>query len=518
MVSQTLFLTAGMPRKVVLDHLEKVQNNRCVNAIHIVDYDFGRQEDVAEQLLQLLHFDDRPWHTIKLAQCRGKAVHRLVEAITTVKVRRLILSPTPHTARSCLMTLATGLTLSSATLITLSIQDAQLNYSLVDLLTPGLVKNSSIVDLSFTNCRFSEDDSSHVLLGTALQKMGDLQHLSFSNCRLEDQQCHDIVMKLMETNQPDRTQEPQTESQKKRFALMELNLDGNRCQMLGLKALCTYLPESSLLALDLSNQKISAGSMDLTRLVPGLERCRLRSLQLSGNVLDSASIDSLAKMLTNNEVMRILHLAWVPLDERAMLTLANSMRRNTSVSKLVLYGCGIDNQGLGRFCNRIRQMKGLREIDFGGVQEFDSVGLHALASALQRNTEIDHVILPANPSDLIYMDQAHLVGLLCDANRAGRRFLRDQARAPIGLWPVVLSKVQNLEMPNMLDGMELPCILPAAPITDDDDDDAMSVDNSEVSMDICHEGGHDKAMAEPGAIRKISVLYYMLRNGALLQL
>jgi hypothetical protein len=345
-----------------------------------------------------------------------------------------------------------------------------------------------------------------------------LQHLSFSNCRLEDQQCHDIVMKLMEPNQQDRSQEQLSECQKRKLALMELNLDGNRCQMLGLKALCSYLPESSLLALDLSNQKISAGSMDLTRLVHGLERCRLRSLQLSGNVLNGASIDALAKMLTNNQAMRILHLAWVPLDERAMLTLANSMRRNTSVSKLVLYGCGIDNQGLGRFCNRIRQMKGLRQIDLGGVQEFDSVGLHALASALQRNTEIDQVILPANSNDMIYMEQAHLVGLLCDANRAGRRFLRDQAKAPIGLWPLILSEVQNLELPNMLDGMELPSILPAAPITDDDDDDMMSVDNSEDSMDMGTDGDEDKTMREPGADRKRSVLYYMLRNGALLQL
>jgi len=206
MVSPTLFLTAGMPRNIVLEHLEKVQKNRSVNAIHVVDYDFGREEEIAEQLIQLLHFDDRPWHTIKLAQCRGKFVHRMVEAITTTNVRRLILSPTPHTARSCLMTLATGLTLSSATLLTLSIQDVRLNQSLLNLLTTGLVKNSSIVDLSFTNCRFSEDDSSHLLLGDTLTRMGGLQHLSFSNCRLSDQQCQDIVSSLTVDSGDDDTQ------------------------------------------------------------------------------------------------------------------------------------------------------------------------------------------------------------------------------------------------------------------------------------------------------------------------
>jgi ABC-type transporter Mla MlaB component len=350
--------------------------------------------------------------------------------------------------------------------------------------------------------------------------MGCLQHLSLSNCRLEDEQCHDIVLSLMDSNKKDRAQEQQPESETKGFALMELNLDGNRCQMLGLKALSAYLPESSLLALDLSNQKISAGSMDLTRLMPGLEQSRLRSLQLSGNVLDNVSIDALTKMLTNNQVLRIVHLAWVPLDERAMLMLANSIRRNVTVSKLVLYGCGIENQGLARFSNRIRQMKGLRQIDMGGVQHFDSVGLHALVSALQRNTEIDHVILPATSNDSIYMEQAHLVGLLCDANRAGRRFLRDQARAPIGLWPLILSQVQRLDLPNLLDGMELPSILPAAPITDEDDEDydMMSIDDGEDCMDLSQDGGEDNPMTDPGAMRRTSVLYYLLRNGPLLNL
>jgi hypothetical protein len=519
MVSQTLFLTAGMPHQVVLDHLQKVQENRCVNAIHIVDFDLGRDEDIAEHLLQLLHFDDRPWHTIKLAQCRGKSVHRLVEAIASSNVRRLIISPTPNTARSCLTSLASSLTLSSTSLLTLSIQDVRLNYTLLDLLTTGLVTNTSIVDLSFTNCRFSEDDSSHLLLGNALQAMGDLQHLSLSNCRLEDAQCHDIVLSLMgNNNSPDRGGQQQGGGGKRGLALMELNLDGNRCQMLGLKALSMYLPESSLLVLDLSNQKISSGSMDLSRLTPGLAQSRVRSLQLSGNVLNSVSFEALTNVLTESQVLKIVHLAWVPLDERAMLMLANSMRRNTSISKLVLHGCGIDNQGLARFSNRIRQMKGIRQLDLGGFQQFDSVGLHSLATAVQRNTEIDRVILPATSKDSVYMDQAHLVGLMCDANRAGRRFLREQGRAPISLWPLILNQVQNMELPNLLDGIELPSILPAAPITDDDDD-MMSIDGDGDCMDVCrHDDVDNKPTMDPGIMRRASVLYLLLRNGPLLHL
>lgn len=533
MVSQTLFLTAGMPRQVVLDHLETVQQQRGVNAIHIVDYDFGRQEDIAHRLIEVLHADDRPWHTIKLAHCRGeKMVNQLVQAITcAANVRRLILSPTPLVARSCLSTLATGLALSSSkSIMTLCIQDVRFTRSLMEILCQGLKQNESIVDLSFTNCRLMQEDGSHQVLGETLSQMDKLQHLSLSNCRLEDAQCQEMVQSLVGAT---------TVS-----SLMELNMDGNRCQFQGLKALSNLLKApNSLLALDLSNQKISAGSMDLTRLTPGLEQSRLKSLQLSGNVLSDLSLQALSKSLMINQHLSLLHLAWVPLDERAMMGLATALRRNSSLQKLVMYGCGMDNTGLMRFSHRMRQMKGLRHIDMGGLQRFDAVGLQSLVAALQRNTQITQAILPTDLDDTIYMGLVHQAVLLCDANRAGRRFLRDQATASIALWALILSKVPRLELPNLMDGADFPSILPAAPILDEEDIDEDINDNisTDEDMDIDEDADNkgddddqdsmelsldrhyskDARLAhknDPGFERRTSVLYHLLRNGPLLQL
>jgi hypothetical protein len=260
--------------------------------------------------------------------------------------------------------------------------------------------------------------------------------------------------------------------------------------------------------------------MDLTRLSPGLAQSKLRCLQLSGNTFDLASIEALSEAVGENSSLKIIHLAWCPLDESSMLLLGNAMRRNGSVEKLVLHGCGIDNQGLSRFANRMRQMKGLRRLDLGGTQSFDSFGLFSLVAALQRNTEVDEVILPVANKDKHYTEEARYIMFLCDANRGGRRFLRVKERCPVALWPLVLNKIQDMETPFMLEGLEQVHSIPPVSLImdqdddDDDDDDRMSIDGGD-DQDCCDT---NMPCADEGTVRRISVLYHLLRNGPLLQL
>ena len=371
----------------------------------------------------------------------------------------------------------------------------------MDILCGGLSRNKSIIELSFVNSRFSENDSTHLLLANSFRTMTSLNHLSFSNCRLEDEQCHDLILSLIGQDK-----------------LLELNLDGNRCHNLGLKALSVLLTENPILVLDLSSQKVTGEGMDLTQLSAGLAKSKLRCLQLSGNTFDSASIEALSEAVGENSSLKIIHLAWCPLDESAMMLLGNAMRRNGSVEKLVFHGCGIDNQGLSRFANRMRQMKGLRRLDLGGTQAFDSFGLFSLVAALQRNTEMDEIIIPVANKDRHYTEEARYIMFLCDANRGGRRFLRVKERCPVALWPLILSKIQHMETPFVLDGMELRSIPPVSLIMDqhdedeDDGEDRMSIDGED--EECC-----DIAMpcADEGTVRRISVLYHLLRNGPLLQ-
>jgi hypothetical protein len=584
MVSKTLFLTGGMPRPMVLDHLRKVQEDPSVNSIHIVEYDFGcsqhqnqqsrpqdtrnsggvqiettnnssneeeeeDEDEVALLLMDLLHFDSRRcWNTIKLTQCRGKMVHRIVETVTASNVRRFIFSPTRNTARASLVALSVGLAFQSSSLLTLSLNDVRIDYSLMDMLCSGLSKNTSIVDLSFVNCRFNQDDSAHMVLAGAIRQLrAPLQHLSFSNCRLEDQQCQDLVSSLLRSNNK---------------ALLELSLDGNKCHSQGLKALSSLLRESSLLVLDLSAQNLEGGTtMDLTQLTPGLASSRLRCLQLSSNTLNLASIQAVSETLqTNTSVLRVLHMEWCPMDEAAMSTLANGLRHNnhptnsSSLSKLVLYGCGIDNQGLSRFSNRLRQMKGLQCLDLGGDQRFDSTGLFHLVASLQRNTELQELMLPScttssshgnsststahhhrhrhhvqgedHHKTTLFREQAQQAIFLCDANRGGRRFLRAKDRAPVALWPLVLSQVQHLEMPNMIEGgllslsstratttTALPISShPDEPMSFDDDDSSSESDNDSMICDSATTNNNNNKPVDEVAMRRASVLYHLVRN------
>jgi Ran GTPase-activating protein (RanGAP) involved in mRNA processing and transport len=115
-----------------------------------------------------------------------------------------------------------------------------------------------------------------------------VQHLSFQDCRLTDEQCAEIISSLAGHK-----------------SLMELSLDGNECKSLGMKALGRILPNSSLLVLDLSSQKLKPGeTLDLVEFSQALAKSRISCLQLSDNRINDFNMAFLARSLCEN---RSLH-------------------------------------------------------------------------------------------------------------------------------------------------------------------------------------------------------------------
>ena len=511
MVSKTLFLTLGMSHAVVMEQLRIVQTDKRFRCLHMVNFSFdlgGDGKDVLELLLQV--FKSRAWNTIKLHRCRGKYSHRVVQAAMAAKVRQLLLAPTRICSQTTLTALSIGLAAKACSISTLYLSKVRWNRGLMELVAASFARNTSLADLAIEYCVFPSDDSTaHQLLAEALaQQSSSLQHLSLAHCSLEDDQCRDLIGALC--NNP---------------LLLELNLEGNKCNVGGLEALSVLVSRSSLLVLDLSSQKVKEGmqGMDLGYLSPGLAKSKIRCLQLGNNRLETRSLQALAKALKNNTCLQTLHLAWTVLDQASMLALANSLRWNTTLQTLVLYECGIDNFGLSRLANRLSQIRGLLHLDLGGKQNFDAAGLWSLQGGLQRNEELQHVILPQQ-EDPLFQAAAQQVFFLCDVNRGGRRFLKCQHQAPAGLWPLVLSAVWELETE---DGNSCDHLLPFAM---EEDESTAAVAQSQL-LDLSRSTGshvvdaacsqrtnHVFPHSKQAKMRQASVFYHLLRNGASLQL
>jgi Ran GTPase-activating protein (RanGAP) involved in mRNA processing and transport len=464
MVSKTLFLTGGMPKESKQRHLLKAISDSKLTSIHIVGQDFQDDDDVTRIISALFHFDNRNLNTVKLTSCRGR-MDLIIEAVMASTVRRLILSP--EEPRIWLPALSQGL-ISNKSLLTLGLHDMDFTSARMSMLCCGLEENTAVIELSFCQSRFH--DGAVASLSKSLKKWKPIQHLSFQNCRLSDKECEQVVTSLV--GQP---------------SLLELSLDGNQCRSLGMNALADMLPHSNLLVLDLSSQKLDNEhqSLDLKQLSKGLMKSKVRCLQLSDNRISDESMTHLAAGLAENNSLRILHLAWCRLSDDSVFELAESLRRNLTLSKLVLYDCEIGNAGISRFSMRLGQMKGLKRLDLGGRQNFDAEAVQRLVNGLKRNMELEGVVLRP-------CEEAHRIGFYCDLNRGGRRVFRATKRAPASLWPSILARVQDMDLPSTIDAMS---------------DGAVHAPNAKGTVDKCSQDD----------TRRASVLFHLLRNGPLLE-
>jgi hypothetical protein len=477
---------------------------------------------VTRTLSELVQFDNRNWNTIQLSSCRGR-MDLILEAVlaSNVTVRRLVLSdaaPEGGELERFWSVLRQGLQ-SNTSLLTLGLQDMKFHKSSqIDRLCRGLAHNTSVMELSFNQSTFL--NGAHSSLAQGLQFTSCIQHLSFQNCRLTDEQCAAIITSLVGHT-----------------SLLELSLDGNQCHTQGMNALARMLPQSNVLVLDLSSQTIvgdqSSSSLDLTQFSKALPHSRISCLQLSDNRINDGNMRSLAQAIACGEnhhqiALQTLHLAWCQLSSVAMEELSkalacqtntntnasSSKRRRNTIRRLILYECEIDDEGISNFSSRLSLMSGLKRLDLGGTQTFGKCGIERLMLGLETNMELEDVLLGGTfLGDETNNDYATtMIGFYCDLNRAGRRFLRSKHTAPAALWPLILSQVQSMDLPSTCD--DDPCW---AVKVDVDPQGIRSMEDNGLNNDSGgEESNNDGNLHRNGMIRRASVLFYLLRNGAAL--
>ncbi len=192
----------------------------------------------------------------------------------------------------------------------------------------------------------------------------------------------------------------------------------------------------------------------------------LKCLDLNGNKCGPAASFALAELLTSDTHLQKLDVSFQTSDERMRVPqIVEGLRNNNSLKILELSNCGLDDadavllgqllcdhpnilelyiarnkitdDGISEFAGMLPHITSLRRISLWG-NPFGDHGAQALADGMKGNLEIEEMDLFRNffCSDKITL-YTHL-------NRAGRRLLHYPERVPLGLWPLVVSRINCL--------------------------------------------------------------------------
>jgi hypothetical protein len=113
---------------------------------------------------------------------------------------------------------------------------------------------------------------------------------------------------------------------------------------------------------------------------------------------------------------------------------------------------------------------------------------------LEMNTKVEEVLL----GSLFGEETNSTIGFYCNLNRTGRRFVQSKDTAPVGLWLLILSRIQHMDLPYTCD--------PWAVHQQGMEDNALNANSKEGNDE------HQNVM-----IRRASVLF-LLWNGAVLEM
>lgn len=252
--------------------------------------------------------------------------------------------------------------------------------------------NSALSILDFSYSTFESDDSVEALTFGLRQNM-TLKEIHFMGCSLRDHHAAILVGGLQNHS-----------------TLQCLDLNGNKCGPASSFALSEMLSaHSHLQKLDLSFQTSD-------------ERLNVRLL-----------VDSLRR----NTTLKMLDLSNCRLDDEDAILLGRLLRDCPKLSELFIARNKITDLGISGLAGMLPEIKSLRRLSLWG-NNFDEQGALALANGMRENCGIEELDLFRNffCSDMIL--------LYTNLNRAGRRLLNSDDRVPLGLWPLVLSRINDL--------------------------------------------------------------------------
>lgn len=391
----------------IADYLKDLACNASVGKLVLNAMDFA-EEGLLERLQALFQTRVGEWDEIVLKYCRGP-VDLVVTAILKSNAKIGTLCFIASTLKDCVgETLSKGLP-SNVTLAKLIIWGTRLSRKNIYSIRQGLIGNTTLEELSFTNSHIEKDATGEFCsrLGNQTHNMAGLKRLDLFSCDLQDAVVAAIVKSL--DGHPN---------------LEHLELGKNQCSAASLIAVGTLLGSRK------TNLKyLSLALQDSSKNIPFFE------------------ISHMTGGLGLNSSLESLNVRGNQLSFNGMKSLVTCLSKNITLEQLVMTDCELGNDSFEYFVTRLPDMKGLRRVWLNGFQSTGIAGrkktIKALETALQVNVILEAIHLPFG-----YDDYGSKVNGLLDLNRGGRRLLQaSNNEFSHTLWPLVLGRVNRVHLP-----------------------------------------------------------------------
>lgn len=391
----------------IADYLKDLACNASVGKLVLNAMDFA-EEGLLERLQALFQTRVGEWDEIVLKYCRGP-VDLVVTAILKSNAKIGTLCFIGSTLKDCVgETLSKGLP-SNVALAKLIIWGTRLSRKNIYSIRQGLIGNTTLEELSFTNSHIEKDATGEFCsrLGNQTHNMAGLKRLDLFSCDLQDAVVAAIVKSL--DGHPN---------------LEHLELGKNQCSAASLIAVGTLLGSRK------TNLKyLSLALQDSSKNIPFFE------------------ISHMTGGLGLNSSLESLNVRGNQLSFNGMKSLVTCLSKNITLEQLVMTDCELGNDSFEYFVTRLPDMKGLRRVWLNGFQSTGIAGrkktIKALETALQVNVILEAIHLPFG-----YDDYGSKVNGLLDLNRGGRRLLQaSNNEFSHTLWPLVLGRVNRVHLP-----------------------------------------------------------------------
>lgn len=387
--------------------LKDLAHNASVGKLVLNAMDFA-EEGLLERLQGLFQTRVGEWDEIVLQYCRGP-VDLVIAAILKSNAKIGTLCLIASTLKDCIgEALSKGLP-SNVTLAKLMIWGTTLSRKNIYSIRQGLIGNTTLEELSFTNSHIEKDATGGFCsrLSNQTHNMAGLKRLDLFSCDLQDMVVAAIVKSL--DGHPN---------------LEHLELGKNQCSAASLIAVGTLLGshKTKLKYLNLSLQ-------DSSKNIPFFEISHM-----TGGLGLNSSLESL--------IMRGNQLSF-----NGMKNLVTCLSQNTTLEHLWMKDCELGNAAMDLFVAHLPDMKGLRRVWLNGFQSTGIAGrkktIEALETALETNVILDSIHLPFGYDDY----RSSKVNVLLDLNRGGRRLLQaSNNEFSHTLWPLVLERVNRMHL------------------------------------------------------------------------
>jgi hypothetical protein len=217
--------------------------------------------------------------------------------------------------------------------------------------------------------------------------------------------------------------------------LTNLNLNTRKLSDAMMYVLAAAIQQNShLLVLNLTSSLVNTSNA-LTVFADQLpDQSSLKVLHLSYNRLENVS--SFGRMLERNSSLVEIFLDYNSIEPAAACQLADGLANNGTLQVFRLNSNRIGNEGCQALAEALTENKSLKTLTVSR-NHIGSAGADALERSLQKNMTLQNVGLDKND---ILPDQESRIQLLCRANRAGRRYLRQKDFA-VAIWPTMLAKL-----------------------------------------------------------------------------